>query len=419
MSAEALAGEPDGVPARPRGPRLGSRFWRLCVSDTVSAVGDGVSFAAFPLLATTITTDPRLVALVNVGEYLPLALFGLLTGVLADRLDRRRTMWTLDLARMAVLAGFAAIVVTAGGSVPLLVVTAFVLTSTGILHDNCASALLPAVVPDKNQLERANSWLQGNFTVAATLVGPPLGSVLFTAQHSVPFVVDAASFLAAGLLVASLRGVQGRPVRAAEARQPIRRDLVDGLRWLWGHGLLRTLCLLLAVLNMCFAAMLAVLVLYARNVLGLDARGYGLLVATFAVGSLAGAITAPRARRRFGTVPVIAVGMATMITGLLLLGVTSSVPVAVAGLVVGGFGSTLWNIVAISLRQRVVPDALLGRVTSAYRTVGMGTMPIGAGLGGVVARAWGLHAPFWLGAVVFGTAALLVVPTLGRARVEE
>jgi MFS family permease len=416
VSAEALAGEPGEEPV-PRRPGLGGRFWRLCGADTVSALGDGVSFAAFPLLATTITTDPRLVALVNVGEYLPLALFGLLTGVLADRLDRRRTMWTLDMVRMAVLAGFAAIVVTAGGSVLLLVVTAFVLTSTGILHDNCGSALLPATVPDKRQLERANSWLQGNYTVAATLLGPPLGSVLFATRHSAPFLLDAASFLAAGLLVASLRGVQGRPERTA-ARQPIRRDLVEGLRWLWGHRLLRTLCLLLAVLNMCFAAMLAVLVLYAKGVLGLTATGYGLLVATFAVGSLAGAVAAAPAQRRLGTGPVIAVGMATMITGLLLLGVTSAVPAAVAGLVVGGFGSTLWNIVAISLRQRVVPDELLGRVTSAYRTVGMGTMPIGAGVGGVVARAWGLHAPFWLGAVVFGTAAVLGLPTIIRVRAD-
>src|SRR5262245_43065616 len=97
--------------ARSARAALGPSFWRLWSADTISVYGDGISFAAFPLLAGTITTDPRQIALVSVGEYLPWVLFGLLAGVFVDRVDRRRTMWVVDAARTAVLVGFALAIV--------------------------------------------------------------------------------------------------------------------------------------------------------------------------------------------------------------------------------------------------------------------------------------------------------------------
>jgi len=299
--------------------RLGPGFWRVWTAATVSELGSGLTYVALPLLTVTLTRDPRLVSLVGAVQSLPFWLFGLHSGALADRADRRRIMWTTDVVRAALTA----LVLTGPLTVALLCGFAFALGGADIALLNASAAIIPDVVaPDG--LERGNAWLGSSQVVASSFVGLPLGALVFGLSHAAPFAVDA------GLL----RGCRGPGLRAARRLRSartgtsrLREDVLEGVRWLWRHRLLRTLALLLAVIYVTYAAGEGVLVLYALQELDLGRLGYPLLLGVLAAGSLVGGALTPRLRERFGTQPLIAIAAALMTLGLLALGLSTRLPV--------------------------------------------------------------------------------------------
>jgi len=400
-------------------PDLGAPFWRLWTASTISAAGDGLTFVALPLLAARLTRDPAQVALVQAAEHSSWLLLGLVSGALADRWDRLRIMAVTDLVRSALFGAFAVAVVGGYVTLPLLAAFAFVVGLFGVMNLNAASAFLPAVVR-RERLETANSWLQVGMTVPSTMIGPPLGGVLFVAAVSLPFTVDAVSFLVSGLIVLSLRSRVHRAPRT-EAPPPLGAALAEGIRFLWGSIVLRTLCLLLAVFNGVSAAVMGILVLFATETLGLSERGYGVLLVVFAVGGLVGMVSVSRVRAVLGTSGVVVLVLAVQAAAMLATGLAPSVPMLAAGSLLAGATSGMWNVATISLRQRIVPDALLGRVTSAYRLVAFAAMPVGATLGGLLARAYGLAAPFTVAGVLLAgctVAALRWLPASAIAAAE-
>jgi predicted MFS family arabinose efflux permease len=382
--------------------RLGANYARLWTATTVSNLGDGVTLAALPLLAASLTRSPTEVAAVTFALSLPWLFFALVGGALADRLDRRRTMAVVDGIRTLLLALLGALVLTDTISLILLAVVAFAIGTAETVFDNAAQSILPNVVA-RDALETANGRLYAGEVVTNQFVGPPLGAFLFAATASAPFLLDAGSFALAALLVLSLRG-SFRPIRAAKpdgsARPSIRADIVEGLRWLAHHRLLRTLALSLGVLNLLSSAVFAVLVLYSLEVLDLSQEGYGILLVSGGIGALIGSLLGRRLSTALGPGTLVLtsaamIGLATLVPAVW----TQPVAVGISLALVGAFGVT-WNIVTVSLRQAIIPDALLGRVNSAYRLLGWGSMPIGALLGGVLADAFGLRAPFVVGGVL-------------------
>lgn len=259
--------------------RLGANYVRLWSASTVSNLGDGVTLAALPLLAASLTRSPTSIAAISLAGTLPWLFFALVTGALADRLDRRRTMVLVDGFRMLVTGVLAVLVVTGTDSLVALALIAFVLGSAETLFDNSAQSILANAV-DRDALELANSRLYAAEVVTNQFVGPPLGAFLFATAAAAPFLLDAGSFGIAAVVVLGLRG-SFRPDRTTgvDAAPPsIRADIAEGLRWLRHHELLRTLAIALGVINMLDAAVLAVFVLYALEVLGLSQTGYGVLL---------------------------------------------------------------------------------------------------------------------------------------------
>jgi MFS family permease len=191
------------------------------------------------------------------------------------------------------------------------------------------------------------------------------------------------------------------------------------MRFLWHSQVLRVLCLLLAVVNGSAAAAVGIAVLFVRQTLGLPERGFGLLLTVFAVGGLAGTVLAPWARRRLGTSGIVALVLATQAVAMLLTGLVPTLTTTVVGFLLAGTTGGMWNIATISLRQRIVPDALLGRVTSAYRLVGLGSMPLGSAVGGLVARSFGLPATFVVAGAASGLGLLAALRWLPRSVVEQ
>lgn len=378
-------------------------FGLLWGASTISALGDGVHWIALPLLAASVTTDPRLVSLVSVAEQLPWVLFGLVAGALADRVDRRRVLWRIDLIRAGTVAVLVATVLTGTVSLPVVLAVAFTLTSFGTLYDSAAAAFVPALVPDADR-PRANGRLQAGMLVADTLLGAPVGATLFAALAAAPFLVDAVSFALAAALVAAI------PVDAVPAAPRtggrVRADVVAGLRFLLGHRLLRRLCAYGALINLVTTVAVALLVLYTREVLHLGTLGYGVLVAAFAVGGVLGSLGAGRLASATGRRAALLAGLALAAAGAAGMAVAGH-PVP-AGAAVGVFGAAngVWGVVAVSTRQSLVPEGLFGRVNSAFRLVTLGVGPLGALAAGFVAHRYGLRVP------IAGAATLLLAGTL-------
>jgi len=362
--------------------RLGRPFWTLWSASAVSTLGDGLRYVAFPLLAASLTTDPRAVASVFVAGYLPWPLFGLLGGAVVDRHDRRTVMWTTDTVRAVAVGAFTAVLVTSATTIVSLAVLSFLLGAAETLFDNAASAIVPQLV-SPGRLERANSWLIGMQTVNSTLIGAPIGALLYGVAGYLPTAADAVSFAAAAAMVWSLPG-RYRPA-SSTSRTSLGADIGAGLRWLSRHRFLRTACLLLIVINGTLGAGEAVLVLYARSTLGLSNLGYTALFVSLAVGAIFGTVIAPAIRRRVDLRPVVVSAAVGQAAALLAVGSTTDLAIATAAIAIVGASNAAWNVVTVSYRQGAVPTELLGRVTASYRVIALSAMPIGAAAGGITA----------------------------------
>ncbi|SBT39478.1 MFS transporter [Micromonospora auratinigra] len=391
--------------------RLGRDFHRLWTASAVSNLGDGVTMVAGPLLVASISRDPAAVAAATLAPQLPWLLFALVSGALVDRLDRRRLIVAVNLGRGLVLAALAVAVLTGVATVPLICL-AFFLTGVGeTLADTASGALLPSVVPAE-RLEQANSRLFATFVIGNQFAAKPLGAYLFVLAAALPFGFDAATFGLAALLLALLRW---RPVPPPAApagtggRRSLRADVAVGVRALWAVPVLRTLAGSIAVMNVAFCAAFAVFVLYARQRLGLSEVGYGLLLTASALGGLAGSTLATRLRSRFGTPTLLRVGLLIEVALQVVLATTRQPWVAGAALAVWGVHTMVWGVLVVSLRQRLVPDALRGRVNSVYSLADLGGAAVGTALGGALAQASGsVLAPFWLAAAAMGVLTALV-----------
>ncbi|SCE86510.1 MFS-type transporter involved in bile tolerance, Atg22 family [Micromonospora coriariae] len=367
---------------------LGRDFRLLWSAAVSSRLGDALRTPALALLAAALTRDPRVIAAVTVVAQLPPLLFGLLGGVYADRWDRRRTMALVDGVRAAVVAALAVAVAFDRAGVLVLLVAAFLLAALGTLFDAASFALLPALVPPA-ALPRANGRLQAGTAVAGGFLGAPAAGVLFAAAPALPFTVDAVTFAVAALLVLALTPTPAPQPVAGSRRKSVWGEIVEGMRWLRGHRTLWPVTLLAAASNLAISGLLAVLVLYALDVLRVPPAGYGLFAAGTIVGGVAGALGSGRLAARLGTVTALRVVLAVQTVALAGFALARHpVPGGIA-LAVFAAGTVVWNSLCASYGQRHVPSGLLGRVGAAQRMVGLLTAPVGATLAGLVAAAYG------------------------------
>jgi MFS family permease len=394
-------------------PKLGPYYWRLWWANAISSTGDGAFVAALPLLAVTITRDPRLVSVVTAATYLPWMVLSLPAGALVDRYDRAALMWRSQAVQAAVVTVVAILVVFRQANIAVLGVAGLLLGSAEVIFSNAAQSVLPALVPPE-LLAKANGSQQISLTVGESFLGPPAGSLLFAAAAALPFGLDAASFAGSAALLAGLprTGLSGTEISGTGRSPRLRAQIAEGLRWLAGHRLLRVVAVLLGVYNFANQMGQAILVLLATETLHLGTRGYGFLLAASAVGSVAGGLVAPRLTGRLGMLPSLITGAVIDAAVFVGVGLAPDAGVAAVMLAGQGFAVTVWNVVTVSLRQQIVPAHLLGRVNSVYRMLGWGLMPLGALAGGFVAHAAGLRAPYIVAGLLCGLSTLAALPLL-------
>lgn len=362
-----------------------NRNFRLLLSGAgVSNLSDGIGVLAFPWMATLITTDPRALAIVAFATRLPWFLWSLPVGVWTDRTDRQKMMIRADLARMALALAVVALIVAGpreGAEVAMiagLAGLAFLMGTAEVFRDNAAQTALPSLVP-KDGLEEANGQIWSVEQVMGQFVGPPLAGFLIAVAVPAPFLFEAIGFAFAAFAVWAI-AFPARGVIAA--RTGFWTEMRAGWTWIRKHPVILRLAVMLGGLNAAHMAGFTVLVLYAQEVLGLGAAGYGILLTAGAAGGVAGGLLNPWIATRLGATRSLWVALAVMPLPFIGFYFTSSVWLAAALLFLETFVAVLWNVVTVSFRQRVIPDALLGRVNAIYRFFGWGMMPLGALAGG-------------------------------------
>ncbi|MEU6005633.1 MFS transporter [Streptomyces sp. NPDC047453] len=383
-------------------------FGRLWSAAVLSSFGDALRTVALPLLALSLTDDPLLIASVTACGYLPWIVFGLLGGAVADRVDQRRAMWAADTVRGLLVGGFALAVALGHASTGLLIALAFALTTLQTLFDNAATALLPALVGPE-ALGSANARLMTGQRLAGGLLGGPVVPLLFAAGAAAPFAADAATFLVAAALVASLR-VPAPERQPRPAGSTLRRETAEGLRALGRDRALRGLCAATALCNVGMGALIATLVVVVTGWLGAGTKGYAAALTAYTLGSLAGGAVNRRIVARLGRMRAVVLAGVVQIAALVVLGLVPSLAAAVAALAVFGLMGMVWNVNTTTLMQQRSPAGMLGRVSAAFRTLAVAGAPLGAVLGGAVAAAWGPNWPALLTAAFFVLSVAALIP---------
>jgi MFS family permease len=391
--------------------KLPRQFHYLWSASLISTLGDGALLAAIPLMAKSLTADPQLIAGVATAGTAPwlLALFG---GVVVDRYDRRLLM-TWAQVTQAVLVGAIALVVTLGWTqLWMLYLLAFGIGSAEVLFTAASQAFVPTLV-GREHLEVANGRIITTQQVSQQFAGPPLGSALFAFAMPLPFWLNATTFSVSVLLIARIRRVGPPP--GTGARRSMSAEIGEGLRWLARHRLPRILTISAGAGNFCEYMALSVLVLFSSQVLHLSDRGYGILLGAMAVGGVVGSVVSARVIAWFGARQVAIGAQAVCPLAWLAIGLVGRNPVTLVALfTLFSIAISLWSVVALSARQRLIPDALLGRVTSASRMLTFGAMPLGALAGGYVAKQFGLIAPWIVGGFLSLAVTLLTLPAMLR-----
>ncbi len=426
--------------------KLGPSYFKLFGASTISNLGDGIGLIAYPWLASAVTRNPILIAMVGVVQRLPWLVFTLPIGVVTDRYDRRTLMVWSNVARTVITVAVAFAVLGRQGVLPgpdvvsdssipiatdtilyLVILLATLCMGTfEVLYDNSAQTFMPSIV-HADQLERANGRMWSTEMIANTFVGPPLGAVLVAVSFSLPFFADATTFAVSAALIALIPRALRDPAVDVVERKPWRAELSEGFRWLWGHELLRPMAIILGVLNAIGMMTFAALVLFAQEVLDTGPTAFAILMTGGAVGGVIGGWTAASVARRIGTGPSLWLVLITSGVATFTVGLMSWWPAVWLLFAIEVGVGTLWNVITVSLRQSIIPDHLLGRVNSVYRFFAWGMMPIGSLLGGVIVvvteyfttRELALRMPWLIGGVAYFVLFLFARPKLTTAKIEK
>ncbi len=441
--------EPDPT-ARPTAPelppdRLGANYFKLFGASAISNLGDGISVIAYPWLASAITRNPLLIALVAVVQRVPWLVFSLPAGVITDRMNRRTILVRANVVRTAITLFVAFVVLGKQGGLPgpdevtdaatvittdlglygLVLLATLLLGVAEVFYDNAAQTFMPSIVHADN-LEKTNGRMWSAEMIANTFLGPPLGALLIAVAFSLPFYIDAATFAVSAALVAVIPNMSRSAPPKVVDRRHWSVELKEGFGWLWRHELLRPMAIILGLLNAINMMYFSVFVLFGQEILDTSATEFALVTTGAAVGGVVGGWTASAVSRRIGPGPslwltLIGAGVTTFAIGAvslwplvwLLFGISTAL-------------GTLWNVITVSLRQTIIPDHLLGRVNSVYRFFAWGMMPIGSILGGLIVlvtetfgpRELALRMSFFVAGGLFLLLFAFAAPKLTTAKIE-
>ena len=379
--------------------KLGPAFNRLFSASAISNLADGLLAVAAPLLAITLTKNPVLISMLSALVMLPWLLFAIPIGLIVDRVDKRLLITFTNSLRFVIAGLLALAIATDFVTIYWLFVAAFLIGISEVASDTASQSLIPVIL-EKKHFERANSRLNIAETVIQNFIGGPLSGFLYATAVVLPFVLNSAGFLIAAIFVFLIPAHLITESRD-ETKEPAEKksfigDIKFGLKYLWNDPDLRGLVTITTSLGFFYSLSMSTMILFITEVLGLQAKFFGVLMAGAGSGAIIGALLAPKISKKFGRGKVLA--LAIFISSVTVLFQALSPNYWVFGVVgfVTSFFITNWNILLMSCYQVLIPKELYGRIHGARRTFVWGMMPLGAFLGGVIAQG-GLRLPLLVG----------------------
>lgn len=383
-------------------------FNRMWASSIVSNLSDGVMLAAVPLLAISLTDNPILISSIGAMVMLPWLLFAIPIGALVDRVDRRYILAGANAIRSGVVGVLALLIAMDLVTIFWLLATAFIIGVCEVAADTTAQSLIPQILEEKD-FEKGNSRLQISETVIQGFIGAPISGFIYAIAIYLPFFFNSIGFAVSALLALSIPIKYLQDVRVEDAEKAPSHFIADmkfGILYLFNQKILRRLVLTTTTMGICYSMAYATIVLFVIKELGMPERLFGVFLAIQGVGSIVGALTAPRVSSKFGRSKVMTFGIVSSSVLLLIQGFSPNIYVFGALATLTGFTITLWNILLMSIYQTVIPNELYGRIHGTRRTLVWGLMPIGSLLGGVLAN-FDLRLPLYVGGVVSTAIAIL------------
>jgi MFS family permease len=357
-------------------------FVLLQLGQGLSTLGSTSTYVAYPLLVLALTHSPAKAGAVGFANVLPYALFALVAGVVADRVDRKRLMIAMDLVRAAAMASIVTALAAGVLTFWQVAAAAFVEGTAFVFFNIAEVGALRSVVPAR-QLQEAAAAEQSRYA-AVTLAGPSIGGALFGLGRSLPFLLDALSYAASILTLTWMR----TPFQEDRERDPapLRTQVREGISWLWSHAYLRTSALIFAGQNFAFSGIYLVFVVIAKRH-GLSSAAIGALIAVFGVASLAGALAAPRIAKLL-SMRAIMVGNQWLSSAIILCAFAPGPYVLLACVLPLAFVSPALNSVVVGYRTAITPDHLVGRVSSVARNLAQLAAPLGPLVAGFLLGAY-------------------------------
>jgi MFS family permease len=401
---------------RPPVESAGSDFSIFWMGQTISNFGNAVTLLVIPLLIFKLTGSALNLAIGSAAVFLPYLLFGLWIGAAVDRLDRRKVMIVADIGRAIMLCTIPLLADAGVLHVWWVYGVGFLNSTFGIAFDTSEFASIPHLV-DRNNLVSANGRIQASYSVA-TVAGPLVAGIFlgFFTPEAVLFF-DALTFIVSiGSLILVRRSLNPTE-RERHAPTRLRSDVVEGLRYVWGHPVLRAISIMMALINFAGATTGAQLVFFAKERFGASDERVSLLYSAGGVGVILLSLSAGTLRKRwsFGRVALSALLLDGFLTTAFALAPSYwlALPLWAIG---SGFG-ILFNINTGSLRQMIVPDHLLGRVSSVASVLAWSGIPLGSFLGGMAIEWSGSVALVYavIGIVIAIIAAAFSFSALGHA----
>jgi MFS family permease len=375
------------VPGAPK-ERLPRAFQNLFVSNLATNLGDGVIRTAGPLLAIRLTSDPLLISLLPALTLLPWLFFAIPSGILIDRIDRRVALRIANGVRVLLAVFLVVLFATHALTIWSLFLVAFVDGACETIYDGAIRAMMPSIV-SKPLLPTANSRIEAGEIILQQFLAAPLTSLLFAVSVLIPLGANI-GFYALAVILALLLPRQASGAQFTAVTDGVRPkwylQFVDGYRFIMANKMFRTLWFFTTFTGLCFSAATASFILFLVKDAGLPAAFYGPFLLSGAVGGIIGSVMASFVKKRLGAGRAMAISNLLACMSLLFVGLVPTIWAAAVGYFVSSLAVLIWNILIMTLRQSIVPGAMLGRVHGTWRTLLWGSMPIGSVVGGLLAR---------------------------------
>lgn len=397
-------------------------FLKLWTAQTISVFGDNFTGLALPIIAAiSLQATPGQMGILTAVERAPFLLLGLFAGVWVDRMRRRPILIAGDIGRGLVLLSIPAAAFAGSLGMPQLYVVGFLIGCFTVFFDVSYQSYLPSLV-ERRQLVEGNSKLEATRSVAQ-LAGPGVaGGVIQMLTAPVAIILDALSFFTSAGLIGAIRLPEQAPPPAE--RRALLVEVREGLGVVFGNRYLRSIAAATGTSNLFSSSLFALYILFVTRELGLTPAAIGLIFSLGNVAGLIGALTAGRLAARFGVGRVIVGSIAVGGLGFIPVGLATpatAYPMLILAGALGIFGSLVYNINQVSLRQAITPMRLQGRMNATMRFLVWGTMPLGGLLGGALGETLGLRTAILLSAVggAFAFLWVLLSPVRGLAAIPD